>query len=319
MNRLPEKLSTLRKHFGYPQGDIAKHLDVQVTEYMNWENGNSLPDILILKRLADLFHVSLDSLVNNRIEVTLPDLEGMSTMLNIPFISTNGLREEEDVADNILPVHAAKPYETLQQDSVSSSERTAELTKTESLQETEVVPIEPTVTEVIPLVKEERKESKPKLGIYAVAALALLFILAGIYILLNQGGSKDNPLVVSDVNRLAETTNGTIFIKDDGSLETWGRVDHLELLKDIVQISSYDNHMVALYKDGRIFTSSNDTVSRSWKNNIMVAAGNTHVVALGRDKKVSCSGVSAACKVDTWKNIEQIYAGDNITAGIDNN
>ena len=34
-NRLPEKLTALRKHLNYAQGDLAARLGVTVQEYMN--------------------------------------------------------------------------------------------------------------------------------------------------------------------------------------------------------------------------------------------------------------------------------------------
>ena len=48
-NKLPEKLTLLRKHFNYAQGDVAARLGIPVTEYMKWENGNTIPPILKLK------------------------------------------------------------------------------------------------------------------------------------------------------------------------------------------------------------------------------------------------------------------------------
>ena len=42
MNKLPEKLVLLRKHANLSQGDIASRLNVPVTEYMQWENGDLL-------------------------------------------------------------------------------------------------------------------------------------------------------------------------------------------------------------------------------------------------------------------------------------
>ena len=63
-NRLPEKLTALRKHLNYAQGDLAARLGVTVQEYMNWENGNSVPSIFLLKALADLYGVPLQDLAD---------------------------------------------------------------------------------------------------------------------------------------------------------------------------------------------------------------------------------------------------------------
>ena len=56
-NRLPEKLTSMRKQLGLSQGDVAAKMNIPVTEYMHWENGTSIPSIHTLKRLADVFGI----------------------------------------------------------------------------------------------------------------------------------------------------------------------------------------------------------------------------------------------------------------------
>ena len=46
-NKLPEKLSVLRKSFSFAQMDVASKIGVPVSEYMKWENGNSVCGIEI--------------------------------------------------------------------------------------------------------------------------------------------------------------------------------------------------------------------------------------------------------------------------------
>ena len=53
-NRLPEKLSALRKSYGYAQADLAVQLHVELSDYLNWENGNRMPTVYQLQKLADL-------------------------------------------------------------------------------------------------------------------------------------------------------------------------------------------------------------------------------------------------------------------------
>ena len=64
-NRLPEKLTALRKHFGYSQGDMAEKLVVPVAEYMNWENGNTICRIDQLRQLARIYRVPIEDLADN--------------------------------------------------------------------------------------------------------------------------------------------------------------------------------------------------------------------------------------------------------------
>lgn len=75
MNRLPEKLVLLRKHFGYTQQECAKMLNIEVNEYMSLENGANICDFHQLQQLADIFKVNVEELLVNKLDVTLPKIE----------------------------------------------------------------------------------------------------------------------------------------------------------------------------------------------------------------------------------------------------
>lgn len=61
--KLNENISRLRKSRGLTQEQLAKILNVSVTAVSKWENGNNRPDLEILPDLADVFQVSIDSLL----------------------------------------------------------------------------------------------------------------------------------------------------------------------------------------------------------------------------------------------------------------
>ena len=87
MNKLPEKLVQLRKHYGYSQQAVAEKVNVTVIEYMGWENGREMPDLDHLILLSECFEISLDEMMINEV----PDLpektaeEACEQTLNIPF------------------------------------------------------------------------------------------------------------------------------------------------------------------------------------------------------------------------------------------
>lgn len=56
-------LSRLRKEFHLTQQQVADHVCVTKASVSKWENGQALPDLQILVRLAALFNVSLDELL----------------------------------------------------------------------------------------------------------------------------------------------------------------------------------------------------------------------------------------------------------------
>ena len=59
-----EKLQILRKNKGLTQEELAENLGVSRQAVAKWECGETVPDIEKCRLLAELFDVSLDSLVN---------------------------------------------------------------------------------------------------------------------------------------------------------------------------------------------------------------------------------------------------------------
>lgn len=64
-------LSLLRKHKGLTQGEIAMRFNYSDKAISKWEKGESLPDIIVLKELADFYGVSVDYLLAHHDEEEL--------------------------------------------------------------------------------------------------------------------------------------------------------------------------------------------------------------------------------------------------------
>lgn len=62
--RFCENLRACRKACGLTQAQVAKPLNVTLACYSNWEQGRTEPDIETLRKLAKMFHVTLDILIN---------------------------------------------------------------------------------------------------------------------------------------------------------------------------------------------------------------------------------------------------------------
>lgn len=58
-------LKLLRKQYGYTQEQIAEKLGVSRQTIAKWERGECLPDIENVIALADIYEVTVDSLVRN--------------------------------------------------------------------------------------------------------------------------------------------------------------------------------------------------------------------------------------------------------------
>ena len=61
---LGNSLSQARKKSGFSQEVVAEKLGVSRQTISKWETGETLPDILQSKRLARLYHLSLDDLID---------------------------------------------------------------------------------------------------------------------------------------------------------------------------------------------------------------------------------------------------------------
>jgi len=61
---IADNISDLRKKKGMTQAELADKLNYTDKAVSKWERGESVPDIAVLKTLADLFGVSLDYLVS---------------------------------------------------------------------------------------------------------------------------------------------------------------------------------------------------------------------------------------------------------------
>lgn len=61
-------LKELRNSKNLSQAKIAKEVGISQKTYSNYENGKAVPTINNLTKIADFFHISLDSLVNRTTE-----------------------------------------------------------------------------------------------------------------------------------------------------------------------------------------------------------------------------------------------------------
>lgn len=305
-NKLPEKLTLLRKHFSYAQGDVAGRLGVPVTEYMKWENGNTIPPVLKLKEISDLYKVPLDSLVDNTAEVELPALD-TDVSVDIPFIAQ----------DNEKTQIINQPVETNQEATKTIDLSATKLVDTQPVQETMVTEIVDTGAIEEQRIQQEsiseRKKRRSRLIIGASAAAALLLLLA---IVLFKLLGNDTGTIRTDVNRLALGDRYSLYVDKGGNLVKHGVFEPPLSFSGSQQVDAYYDHAAGLKSNGVVVTSDNNQEIVTWSEITMVAAGRTHTAGLKQDGTVVCSGSSAACQVNTWENIKAVYAGNAVTIGI---
>ncbi len=61
---IAKNIKFYRKQLQLTQGQLAEKLDGKASLISNYENGHSTPDIYTLCRLAEIFNISLDELVD---------------------------------------------------------------------------------------------------------------------------------------------------------------------------------------------------------------------------------------------------------------
>lgn len=62
----------MRKKLGLSQEELAEKINVSRQSIAKWENGDSLPDIIKCRELANIFNISIDELINYSIEKKVP-------------------------------------------------------------------------------------------------------------------------------------------------------------------------------------------------------------------------------------------------------
>ena len=69
---LKENISMLRSVNGYSQEEVAEKIGISRQAYAKWEKGETVPDVERCQKLAELYGVTIDSLVNysNKIGTT---------------------------------------------------------------------------------------------------------------------------------------------------------------------------------------------------------------------------------------------------------
>ena len=89
---IARNLSELRRRAGMTQQDLAAELNYTDKAISKWERGESVPDIVILKQIADLFGVTVDYLLCSAHEEPMPVPEEESKPDSDDSISRQSVR-----------------------------------------------------------------------------------------------------------------------------------------------------------------------------------------------------------------------------------
>ena len=101
MMNIGNVIKKYRKELGYTQEEMANRLGVTTPAVNKWENGNSNPDIELLAPIARLLHISLDTLLSFRENLTDLEIEEMIHKMDKMF-SEEGFEKTYQWAVNTI-------------------------------------------------------------------------------------------------------------------------------------------------------------------------------------------------------------------------
>jgi transcriptional regulator with XRE-family HTH domain len=82
-DRIGETLIELRKKHNYTQNEIAEKLQVTYQAVSKWERDENLPDIFTLNKIANIYEITIDDLLQNRLREQSTTSHFRLTMMNI--------------------------------------------------------------------------------------------------------------------------------------------------------------------------------------------------------------------------------------------
>ncbi len=83
-----EKLKDCRRQSHWTQEELAEQLNVTRQAVSNWERDKTLPDVYMLKRIAEIFDMTLDEYMENttKAEVKMPKMPGIFACASVAAI-----------------------------------------------------------------------------------------------------------------------------------------------------------------------------------------------------------------------------------------
>lgn len=322
MNKLPEKLVLLRKHANLSQGDIASRLNVPVTEYMQWENGNSICSVVLLKKMADMFGITVDDLVDNTKSIVIPE-PAIEQSATIPFNGGQDINATQMYDGSLRDTMQTQQFSSLNDKNDQDDDghtrvmNTSDLSNVEEKDASHLYDDEDEEEEVKP--KKKKKPASPikkkQTMIIIGAVAAIVVVIAVVLLLFNKSGSSLN---VGNDNRIALGDTYSLYVDNQGNIKKYGNFSSTENFSTGVQVAAFDDHAAVLLKNGTVISSDGNADVKEWKHIKYIAAGKDHTVGVTAEGTVVCAGNESACKVSEWKNISSVYAGNGFTLGLTN-
>ena len=114
MKQIGKKITDLRKKHNMTQMELADNLGISFQAVSNWERGNTMPDISKLPELAEIFQISVDELLNNKVPLVQAVLSD-----TVDKYMEDGNVTEQEIADALPLLKPEQAEEILEKTDVS--------------------------------------------------------------------------------------------------------------------------------------------------------------------------------------------------------
>ncbi|MBQ6333672.1 MAG: helix-turn-helix domain-containing protein [Erysipelotrichaceae bacterium] len=342
MNRLPEKLTKLRKHYNYSQSYLADVLGVDTLEYMNYENGSAMIDYDQMKKLASLYHIDLVDVFRNSAEVELYEVNKANTdEINIEYFTAKktvfdklkDFYDHNKVASTIIAIlliTIAVMFIILQ-NTVRPFDLTIEDINRLSVSETTVIYIDDNSG-----VRGSGSNANGELSNLTSSGAIKVSEGEGFSLILNKDGTVSHAgliakyasqiddwknivdIAVGDKHIVGLDSNGRVRCTGDTSQ---GACD-LSDMRNIKKIFATANGTITMDEDGVINSAGTFIGSGSIRNyfNIRDVASSEDILAiLCDDHTIDVYTKSSLnyLEAESWTDIVDVACGDSFVAGLD--
>ena len=304
MNKLPDKLLKLRKHYSYSQNYVAEYLGIETLIYMGYENGRSIPDFKELKLLAKLYKIPVDVLFINEKMVSLNQDDKYDIDKKNYSYLTNQTRK--DTFKKLFIKHKKQAlYGVLALVSLLC---------------------------VLMLVGKDDKavlsQIPSNLNILDASDTTVVFVRNDKFV--GRGDNSNGQIEIESENifKVAEGNTFTVILKKDGTLDSAGLLTkyakEISEWENIVDIAVGNGHIVALNHSGKVLCTGDKKLGQCEFDGAeeikKVFAAKNGTFVLREDGKLEVSGdFVGKSQMKNIENISDISISDNILAYVNEN
>ena len=302
MNYLPIKLNKLRKHYNYSQAYVAEKLGVDVVEYMNYENGNSMINYSQMKKLASLYHVSVKEIFINDENITLHEIETNTDELNTKFFMP-----ENNIKNKIKGFIINHKIATI------------------------IIVILLVAIAVLSIILNN--VSKPytiyreNINRLSVSDETVLYIddSGAIGFSGSNSNGQVNNLIVDNPIKVCEGEGFSVILNENGCVTSSGLISKYEKIiadwKNIIDIAAGNNHVVAVDSNGRVYCAGDDVPCEieGTRNVKKVFATDNAAIALSEVGTLTIKGtLTGTSYLKDYLNIKDLASSDDILVVLNN-